>query len=147
MAENQVGFSFQADVIGGSSLLHAATGRLLKALSDGGVDFYAVSATVQLGKVIPIQPSQEVAVSRLLASRKGRAGFIAKALSIGWGHSDVAIELARTRAGASALLTIGALATGSTMYTAALGLSELMILNGCEPDYLPTVDSLKSMVT
>lgn len=146
MSSQQVGFQFQGDVIGGASLVHAATGRLLKALSDGGVDFYAVSATVQLGKTIPIQPSQERGVSRLLASRGSRTGFLAKALSIGWGHSDVAIELARTRAGASALLTVGALVTGSTNYTAAHALSELMILGGCEPDYLPTVDVLKSMV-
>ena len=147
MSSKHVGFSFQGDVLGGTSLIHAATGRLLKALSDGGVDFYAVAATVQLGKAIPIKPEQEVAVTRLLAQRGGsRAGFIANALRIGWGHSDVAVELARTRAGASALLTIGALATGTTNFVAARGLSELMILNGCEPDSLPTIDALKSMI-
>lgn len=61
---SQVGFSIQADVIGGGSLLHAATGRLLKALSDGGIDFYAVAAAVQLGKIIPIQSAHESSVSK-----------------------------------------------------------------------------------
>lgn len=148
MASQQVGFSFQGDVIGGASLIHTATGRLLKALSDGGIDFYAVSAAVQLGKHIPIQPSQEVAVTRLLAAKTGsRAGFLAKALQIGWGHSDIAIELSKTRAGVSAMLTIGALATGSTDFVAAQTLSELMILHGCEPDSLPTIDVLKAMIS
>jgi hypothetical protein len=61
---SQVGFSIQADVIGGGSLLHAATGRLLKALSDGGVDFYAVATAVQLGKIIPIQSAHESSVGK-----------------------------------------------------------------------------------
>ena len=113
MTSQQVGFSFQGYVIDGASLIHAATGRLLKVLSDGGIDFYAVSATVQLAKHIPIQSSQEVAVTRLLAQKTGtRAGFLTKALQIGWGHSDVAVEISKTRAGASAMLTIGALVAG-----------------------------------
>ena len=148
MALQQVGFSIQGDVIGGASLIHTATGRLLKALSDGGIDFYAVAAAIQLGKHIPIQPSQEIAVTRLLATKTGsRAGFLAKALQIGWGHSVIAIELSKTRAGVSSLLTIGALTTGSTDFVAAQALSELMILHGCEPDSLPTIDVLKAMIS
>lgn len=160
---SQVGFSIQADVVGGGSLLHAATGRLLKALSDGGIDFYAVAAAVQLGKIIPIQSAHESSVSkhtqlrnffkllnsgtgRLLAERSGRSGFIAKALKIGWGHSDVPIEMARTRAGTSALLTINALATGSSAYSAAQALAALLTMSGCEPDMLPNIDVLKNMV-
>lgn len=142
-----VGFSLQADLIGGGSLLHAATGRLLKALSDGGIDFYAVAAAVHLGKHIPIREAHETEVSRLLSARTGRAGFLAKALSIGWGHSDIAIELARTRAGTSALLTIGALATGSTIYAATQAFSELLSLSGCPQEEMPNIDVLKAMIT
>jgi hypothetical protein len=85
-------------------------------------------------------------VGRLLAERGGRSGFIAKALKLGWGHSDVPIEMARTRAGTSALLTINALATGSSAYSAAQALAALLTMSGCEPDMLPNIDVLKSMV-
>lgn len=141
-----VGFSLQADLVGSGSLLHAATGRLLKSLSDGGIDFYAVAAAVHLGKHIPILEAHEAEVSGLLSARTGRAGFLAKALSIGWGHSDIAIELARTRAGTSALLTIGALATGSTIYTATQAFSELLSLSGCPQEEMPNIDVLKAMI-
>lgn len=143
----QVGFSLQADLMTGGSLLHNATGRLLKALSDGGVDFYAVVAAVHLGKQIPVLATQETEVSRLLNTRTGRAGYLAKALSIGWGHSDIAIELARTRAGTSALITIGALATGSTMYTATQAFAELLSMGGCPPEEMPNIDVLKTMIS
>lgn len=129
------------------SLLHTTTGRLLKALSDGGVDFYAVAAAVYLGKQIPIQSRHETEVSRLLNQRSGRAGYLAKALNIGWGHSDIAIELARTRAGTSALLTIGALATGSTIYAATQAFAELLSLGGCPPEEMPNIDVLKPMIS
>lgn len=142
-----VGFSIQADLMGGGSLLHAATGRLLKALSDGGIDFYAVAAAVHLGKHIPILEAHEAEVSRLLNARTGRVGFLAKALSIGWGHSEIAIELARTRAGTSALLTIGALTTSSTIYAATQAFSELLTLSGCRQEELPNIDVLKAMIT
>lgn len=145
-SQNQVGFSFQGDVIGGASLIHMATGRLLKALSDGGVDFYAVAAAVQLGKTIPISSARELEITSLIAGRSGRAGFLSKLLSIGWGYSDVAIELAKTRAGASALVTLGALATGASAYAAAQGFTELLSLGGCDPDMLPTVDVVKPMI-
>ncbi|KAF6834864.1 hypothetical protein CMUS01_06018 [Colletotrichum musicola] len=41
---NEVGFAFQADVVNLGSLTHMMTGRVLKALSDGGVDTYAVAS-------------------------------------------------------------------------------------------------------
>ncbi|MCJ1442638.1 MAG: hypothetical protein MMC23_003135 [Stictis urceolatum] len=145
MSSSAVGFSFQGDVITGGSLLFNASGRLLKALSDGGVDIYAVAAAVWLGKTMPIEVHHESSIHNLLASRGGRTAFLVKALSIGWGHSDIAVELARTRAGTAALLTIGALATGSSYYTAATGLSELLLLSGCELDRLPNVDALKTL--
>ncbi|MCJ1338627.1 hypothetical protein MMC09_003916 [Bachmanniomyces sp. S44760] len=146
MSSNQVGFQFQGDVASGSALIYSATGRLLKSLSDGGVDFYAIAATVQLGRTIPITASQELVVSRLLASRTGRNGFVARALYLGWGHSDVAIELARTRAGTASLMLISALASGVTAFTAAESLQELLRLNGCDPDMLPNVDVLLAMI-
>ncbi|CZR68801.1 uncharacterized protein PAC_18701 [Phialocephala subalpina] len=142
----QAGFSLQADLLTSGSLLHTTTGRLLKAYSDGGVDFYAIAAAIQLGKQIPIQAAHEAEVSRILNKRTGRAGYLAKALSIGWGHSDIAIELSRTRAGTSALLTIGALATGSTIYTATQAFSELLNLSGCPPEEMPNFDVLKTMI-
>ena len=55
------------------------------------------------------------------------------------------MELARTRAGTAALLAIGALATGSSYYTATTGLSELLLLSGCELYRLPNVDSSKTL--
>ncbi|KAL5315927.1 hypothetical protein ACEPPN_016801 [Leptodophora sp. 'Broadleaf-Isolate-01'] len=143
----QVGFSLQADLMASGSLLHTTTGRLLKALSDGGVDFYAVAAAIHLGKQIPIQTAHEKEVSSLLSARTGRAGYLAKALNIGWGHSDIAIELARTRAGTSALLTIGALATGATIYEATQAFAELLSLGGCPAEEMPNIDVLKTMVT
>ncbi len=39
-----VGFGFQADVVSTASLAHFLTGRMLKALSDGRVDLYALAA-------------------------------------------------------------------------------------------------------
>jgi hypothetical protein len=143
----QVGFSLQADLLSSGSLLHNTTGHLLKALSDGGVDFYPIAAAIYLGKQIPVLKSHQTAVSKLLSSRTGRAGFLAKALSIGWGYSDIAIELSRTQAGTSALLTIGALVTGSNIYTATDAFAELLVLGGCQQDELPNIDVLKTMIS
>lgn len=145
-SSNQVGFSFQADVVGGASIVYSGTGRLLKYLSDGGIDAYAIMACMELSRTIPITTTQEMTTSRLLASRGGRAGFLAKALHIGWGHSDIAMELARTRAGTAAMILVNALATGGTSFDAAVALQHLMELNGCEPSMLPNVDVLLTMV-
>jgi len=145
-SSNQVGFSFQADVVGGASLVYSGTGRLLKYLSDGGIDAYAIMACMELSRTIPITATQEMTTSRLLASRGGRAGFLVKALHIGWGHSDIAMELARTRAGTAAMILVNALATGGTSFDAAVALQNLMELNGCEPSMLPNVDVLLTMV-
>ncbi|MCJ1370377.1 hypothetical protein MMC20_001590 [Loxospora ochrophaea] len=145
-ASSQIGFSFQGDIAGGASLMYSASGRLLKSLSDGGIDFYAIAASVQLGRTIPITASQELMVSRLLASRGGRSGFLAKALHIGWGHSDICTELARTRAGTAALLLMSALTVGGSTFDAAVALQELFLLNGCEASMLPNVDVLLKMI-
>jgi len=106
-----------------------------------------VATAVQLGKIIPIKDEHENEVNRLLAMRGGRAGFLAKALHIGCGHSDVAVEMAKTKAGTSALLNIGAFATSTTSYVAARGMQELMKLYGCEHDLLPNIDAITHLVT
>lgn len=142
-----VGFNFQGDVFLGGSLVLSSTGRLLKALSDGGVDIYAVGAVIELGKRIPITQYQESVVSRSMQKRfNSRKGFLAKALSVGWGHNDAAYELSRTRAGCAALLTMNAFAAGTTTYIAAQGLQMMMSLSGCEAGFLPTVDAIQRVV-
>ena len=75
MSAGPVGFSLQGDVIAGGSLLLNASGRLLKALSDGGVDIYAISAAIWLGKSMPIDVHHESSIHRLLVSRGGRTAF------------------------------------------------------------------------
>ncbi|KAF4450021.1 hypothetical protein F53441_6805 [Fusarium austroafricanum] len=145
--DSAVGFGFQADIVSLSSLTHLITGRILKALSDGGIDFYAVAASMWLGKYVPVQSSLQTTLHSNLLSKTSLNGFLAKALSIGWGHSAVPIEMSRTKAGANALLVIGALSTGSSPYVAAQCLSELLTACGCEADKAPTVDVLKPLVT
>ncbi|KAI9789353.1 MAG: hypothetical protein M1816_006242 [Peltula sp. TS41687] len=143
----QVGFNFQGDVFAGGSLAFSAAGRILKALSDKGVDIYAVAAVVELGKRVPITQHQESIVSKSMQKRNNsRRGVLAKALSIGWGHHDVAYELSRTRAGCTALLLMDAFAAGTTPFIAAEALQVLMTLNGCEVGCLPTVDVIKGLV-
>ena len=143
-----VSFSFQGDVFAGGSLAFSAAGKLLKSLSDGGVDVYAVAALVELGKCIPISQHQEVIVSRAMQKRsQTRNGYLAKALSIGWGHNDVAYELSKTRGGCAALLTMNAFGAGNSAFVAAQGLQELMRLEGCEVGYLPSVDVIRNVVS
>ncbi|XXH04215.1 hypothetical protein Hte_010629 [Hypoxylon texense] len=148
MAGSEVGFSFQADVVSVGSLAHLITGRALKALSDGGVDFYAVAAVHVLGKNLVVKSSLEMTVhSHVVAmGRTGIQSVLAKALKIGWGHSALAEDMTRTRAGTNALLLIGALASGSTNFLAAECLSQLLSLHGFEADKLPNLDVLKRMI-
>ena len=143
-----VGFTFQGDVFAGGSLAFSAAGKLLKSLSDGGVDIYAVGALIELGKCISISQHQEGIVSRSMQKRSlTRHGYLAKALSIGWGHNDAAYELSRTRGGCAALLAMNAFNAGTTGFVAAQGLQELLRLNGCEENYLPSVDVIKNVVS
>ena len=143
-----VGFSFQGDVFAGGSLAFSTAGKLLKSLSDGGVDVYAVAALVELGKCIPISQHQEAIVSRAMQKRsQTRNGYLAKALSIGWGHNDAAYELSKTRGGCAALLTMNAFGAGNSAFVASQGLQELMRLKGCEVGYLPSVDVIKNVVS
>ena len=145
--QNTVGFGFQADIVNTASLGHLITGRILKAMSDGNIDFYAVAAAIALGKSIPVQRSLESTVHKHIAPRGSLRSVFNNILSMGWGHSEVAIEMSRTRAGTNALLLIGAIATGGwTHFQAAQCLSELLSLNGCEADRLPNVDVLKGLV-
>ncbi|KAI0885889.1 uncharacterized protein GGS22DRAFT_135585 [Annulohypoxylon maeteangense] len=146
MSGNAVGFAFQADVTNTGSLLHSLTGRALKAMSDGGVDFYSVVATIALGKNIAVRDSLGNAVYSHIMSKGGLQSVLSKALSIGWGHKALAVEMASTKAGTNALLLVGALATGSSHFQAAQCFSELLSLRGCEPDRLPNVDMLKHMI-
>lgn len=145
--QSAVGFGFQADIVSTASVGHLLTGRILKAMSDGGVDVYAVAAAVELGKLIPVRTSLERTVRTHLMSRRSFTSVLNMALRIGWGHSVVAIEMTRTRAGTNALLLIGALTAGHyPEFRAAQCLSELMSLYGCEADRLPNVDLLKGLV-
>lgn len=143
---DSVGFGFQGDVVSLTSLGHLMTGRVFKALSDGGVDFYAVAASTWLGTQFTTRSALETTVHSHLAARKGLQGFLATTLSIGWGHSVVPVELSRTKAGTNALLLIGALCAGSSYYAASQILSELLSSWGLEQDKIPNVDVLKPMV-
>ncbi|KXH62579.1 hypothetical protein CNYM01_02782 [Colletotrichum nymphaeae SA-01] len=143
---DQVGFSFQADVVNTASLGHVLTGRLLKALSDGGVDTYAMWAAVQLGKRIPVQASHQSSLYAHIMSKKTYQSVLSKALSIGWGHSAPVADLARTVAGTNAIILIGALGTGCQAFAAAQCLSEVMAIYGLEADMRPSVDVLKGLV-
>ncbi|KXH40078.1 hypothetical protein CSIM01_09933 [Colletotrichum simmondsii] len=143
---DQVGFSFQADVVNTASLGHVLTGRLLKALSDGGVDTYATWTAVQLGKRIPVQASHHSSLYAHIMSKKTYQSVLSKALSIGWGHSAPVADLARTVAGTNAIILIGALGTGCQAFAAAQCLSEVMAIYGLEADMRPSVDVLKSLV-
>lgn len=147
MGSRSVGFQVQGDVVGGTSLAHNAIGHLLKALNNSGVDHYAVIASVQLGKLMPLTQEREAVVSQLLNRRReSRESYLSKALRIGWGYTDLPHELARTRAGISALNIIGALATGTTPFEAAKAMSTLMQISGCDTEALPSLDSLKIMI-
>ncbi|KAK1468168.1 hypothetical protein CCUS01_06670 [Colletotrichum cuscutae] len=143
---DQVGFSFQADVVNTASLGHVLTGRLLKALSDGGVDTYAMWAAVQLGKRVPVQTSHQSSLYAHIMSKKTYQSVLSKALSIGWGHSAPVADLARTVAGTNAIILIGALGTGCQAFAAAQCLSEVMAIYGLEADMRPSVDVLKGLV-
>ncbi|KAK5635038.1 hypothetical protein RRF57_010750 [Xylaria bambusicola] len=138
--------ALQADVVNLASITHLITGGILKALSDGGVDIYAVAASIWLGKQFKVKRALESAIHSHLASCKGINGFLEKALHIGWGHPEVAIDMSRTRAGTNAPLLIGALSVGTPYFEAARCLLELLAISGCEPDRLPNVDVLKPMV-
>lgn len=146
MGDNAVGFGFQGDVVSITSLGHLMTGRVFKALSDGGVDFYAVAASTWLGTQFTTRSALETTVHSHLTARKGFQGFLATTLSIGWGHSVVPVELSRTKAGTNALLLIGALCAGSSYYAASQTLSELLSSWGLDQDKIPNVDVLKPMV-
>jgi hypothetical protein len=52
--EQAVGFQFQGDVFTGGALAYRAVGRILRQMSDAGMDIYAVGALLQLGGVITI---------------------------------------------------------------------------------------------
>ncbi|KFA70938.1 hypothetical protein S40288_11716 [Stachybotrys chartarum IBT 40288] len=148
MSNSAVGFGFQTDVVGMGSVMHLLTGRLLKTLSDGGVDAYAVASSIWLGTQFKTRSELEATVHPHLEARlsQGFQGFLAKTLSIGWGHSSAAVEMSRTKAGTNSLLLIGALAAGSPPFFAAQCLSELLSSHGCGADQIPNVDRLKGMV-
>ncbi|KAI0896424.1 hypothetical protein F4806DRAFT_508353 [Annulohypoxylon nitens] len=146
MSGNAVGFGFQADVTSMGSLVYSLTGRVLKAMSDGGLDIYAFVAIIVLGKGISLRDSLGNTVRPHIMSKGGFQSVLSKALSIGWGHKGLAVEMANTKAGTNALLLIGALATGPSNFQAAQCLSELLSLRGCELDSLPSVDVLKHMI-
>jgi hypothetical protein len=144
----QVGFNLQGDVFLGSSLVYSGAGRLLKLLSDAGVDTYAVAAVLELGKQVPISQHHETIVSAALLKRQNsRSGFLVQSLRIGWGCNDAAYELSRTREGSAALMLADAFAAGRTYYLAAQALQELISLSGCHRDFLPSVTVLKGLIS
>lgn len=143
---NAVGFQMQGDVFAGGTLTWQAAGRLFKALSDGGIDPYSLSALIQLGKIVQVSDNLKNSISRLVLSRCNRTRFISKALWLGWGHTEIANELIKTQAGTSAMALITAFSTGISNFEAAGALVELMRECGCEPDMLPSVDALKPTV-
>ncbi|KAF5510986.1 hypothetical protein CGCS363_v003439 [Colletotrichum siamense] len=143
---DQVGFGFQADVVSTASLSHMLTGRVLKALSDGGVDTYAVAAAFWLGAKVPVRSSLSDTVHSHVSRRCGMQSVLSKALSIGWGHSVPVVEMTRTRAGTNALLVIGSLSTGTPPFQAAQCLSQLLSVYGLGAEMLPSVDVLKGLV-
>lgn len=142
-----VGFQFQGDVFGGGSLTWQATGRLFKALSDGGIDPYSVSALVQLGKGVQVSEKLRLSIGHLVRSRSNRSSFISKALWLGWGHTEIAYELAKTQAGLSALALIAAFSAGTSDFEASRSLVALMGEFGCEADMLPSVEALRPAVS
>ncbi|KAF4840898.1 hypothetical protein CGCSCA4_v009864 [Colletotrichum siamense] len=146
---DQVGFAFQADVVNMASLSHMLTGRVLKALSDGGVDTYAMFAAFWLGGKIPVRTSLSETIHSQIVQKSSISiqSVLAKALSIGWGHSTPVIEMTRTQAGTNALLVIGALATGSTPFQAAQLLHELLSIYGLDPQNLPNIDVLRGLTS
>ncbi|ROW08778.1 hypothetical protein VMCG_02726 [Cytospora schulzeri] len=89
--------------MGTASLSHLLKGSFPKAMSDAGVDFYALTAAYHLGKCVPVRKSLESTVHAHLASRGSIRSVHNDTLSIGWDHSEVAIEMSRTPAGTSAL--------------------------------------------
>jgi hypothetical protein len=115
MSNNAVGLGFETDVVGRASVMHLLTGRLLKTLIDRGVDAYAVASSIWLGTQFKTRSELEATVHPHLEARlsQGFQGFLAKILSIGWGHSGAAVEMSRTKAGTNSLVLIGALAAGS----------------------------------
>ncbi|KAI1658057.1 hypothetical protein F4813DRAFT_357202 [Daldinia decipiens] len=145
-SESSVGFAFQADVANTGSLLHLLTGKALKALSDGGVDFYSITVAITLGKDFEVRNSLGNTVPAHVKSKRGIQSVLSKVLSIGWGQPELAIAMTKTKAGVNALLLIDALACGSTYYQAAECFSSLLSLRGCEADKLPNVDVLKHMI-
>ncbi|KAF4909035.1 hypothetical protein CGCF415_v006196 [Colletotrichum fructicola] len=146
---DQVGFAFQADLVNMASLSHMLTGRVLKALSDGGVDTYAMFAAFWLGGKVPVRTSLSETIHSQMVLKSGISiqSVLAKALSIGWGHSTPVIEMTRTQAGTNALLVIGALATGSTSFQAAQLLHELLSIYGLDPQNLPNIDVLRGLTS
>lgn len=145
-SDTQVSFGFQTDVVSTASLAHLLTSRIFKALSDGGVDLYAVTASSWFSKQLPFRSSLQNSVHATLAARTGTSGFLAKALSIVWGHTAIAVEMARTKAGTNALLLIGAAVAGVPKFHAVQCLSELLAIYSCAEHQTPSVDVLKSMV-
>ncbi|ROV91434.1 hypothetical protein VSDG_07140 [Cytospora chrysosperma] len=146
-SQNAVGFGFQADVVNISALALSLVGGFLKAISDRGVDALAVAAAIHLGNCVQVRTSLESTVRTHLASRGSSRSVLNKVLSIGWGHSELAIELSQSKAGTNAILLIGALAAGRyPLFRAAQCLSELLSLSGCKKDQIPNVDALKGLV-
>ncbi|KAF6819270.1 hypothetical protein CPLU01_13073 [Colletotrichum plurivorum] len=113
------------------------------ALSDGGVDTYAVSAAFWLGAKIPVRSSLADTIHMHVSKRPAYYSVINKLLTIGWGHSTPVIEMTRTRAGTNALLLVGALREGVSPYIAAQSLSEVLAVYGLGPEAMPNIDVLQ----
>jgi hypothetical protein len=91
--------------------LFATAGRLLKSMSDGGVNIYAIAASIEVSKLLPVGPKQEQIVRGALAKRNSKTSLSNSLLSVGWGQCDLVTDIARTRSGIAALLVTATFAT------------------------------------
>ncbi|KAI1466169.1 uncharacterized protein F4812DRAFT_436166 [Daldinia caldariorum] len=146
MSDSTFGFGFQADVLGTGFLFHLMTGKELKALSDAGIDFYTITVAIKLGKTFEVRHSLGNSVRTHVLSKRSIQSIWSKALSIGWGQTEIIDAMTKTKEGVNALLIVDAFSSGSTSYQAAQCFSALLSLRGCEADLLPNVDVLKHMI-
>lgn len=148
MAGNQVGFAFQADVIAGGSILSNMSMRLFKSLMDADIHAYALSAAMDIGKMIPLPEERELSIVTALRSLPvTRHSVLSAVLNIGFGQTDIAMEVSKTKDGCAALITFHAFACGGvSTWDAATALRHLLLNFGAPTDIAPSIASLENVV-